>query len=62
MADELDVLIKSLQQQRTDLAAEMADSNRGQECADLVDTLRRLRRKSEEIDETWRKHQTDTQR
>lgn len=58
MPDELDVLIKTLQQQRDDLAAELTNSKREQEAAELLDTLRRLRKKSEELDETWRKQQS----
>ena len=62
MPDELDVMIKTLQRQRDDLKAELSDSTRSEQAAELVHTLRRLRKKSEELDETWRKQQSTSHR
>jgi len=56
MANDLDNLIDSLQRQRTDMETEM-NSTRDRDAADLVDKLKQLRKRSEESDETWRRHQ-----
>lgn len=54
MPNEFDVLLKTLKHQRDDLQAQI-DSNAGEStAAELVDTLKRLRKKGEELDETWR--------
>ena len=54
MANDLDNLIKSLKRQRTDVESDMK-SNREQDAADLVEKFKRLRERSEELDETCRR-------
>ena len=54
MANDLDNLIKSLKRQRTDVETDM-NSTREQDAADLVEKFEQLRKRSEELDETFRR-------
>jgi hypothetical protein len=54
MASDLDNLIKNLKRQRTDVETDM-NSTREQDAADLVEKFKRLRERSEELDETYRR-------
>jgi hypothetical protein len=54
MANDIDVLIKSLKRQRTDLEAEMTGPKRAAAAGEIVDRLQKLRKRSEDVDETWR--------
>ncbi len=56
MADDLDNLIKSLKRQRTDVETDM-NSTREQDAADLVEKFEQLRKRSAELDETFRRQQ-----
>lgn len=54
MPDEFDVLLKTLKRPRDDLQIQI-DSNAGKlVAAELVDKIQQLRKKGEELDETWR--------
>jgi hypothetical protein len=56
MAKDLDNLIKSLKRQRTDVETDM-NSTREQDAAELVEKFKQLRKRSEELDETYRRQQ-----
>lgn len=54
MPSDLDQLLASLKRQRTDVETEL-NSTRKQEAAALVEKFAQLRKRSEELDQTFRR-------